>query len=259
VNNTYFYADGDHSSNDGCVDTCIVWDRINFYGIPKDFTEKQLQRIDEGDYKNATKLGTISGCLILCKEILEQGEDPLEVCDDANGDLEYTISALSDVHGPLNVDDGDPFQDVYYIHEFIMESDFNQVDLKHKILNELPDMVLDLFHVRPSVLAFYPAPLEYESDKVKGERDLLLHQIAADKVDSVIGKASQNNISNDKNNISKFSDAYEFTDDEINIVMGRRNSGSTYPVEAKDKTEFDFYEANGFAEMDDSRLLYKLV
>jgi hypothetical protein len=41
--------------------------------------------------------------------------------------------------------------------------------------------------------------------------------------------------------------------------MRIRYSGSWYPKEAKDRKEYDFYEANGFEEAGDSWLLYKLI
>lgn len=56
-----------------------------------------------------------------------------------------------------------------------------------------------------------------------------------------------------------FGDAYQFTEDELNMVMGRRHSESSYPEKAKDRKEYEFYEANGFEEIGDSRLLYKYI
>jgi len=41
--------------------------------------------------------------------------------------------------------------------------------------------------------------------------------------------------------------------------MVRRHSGSSYPEEAKNKDEYAFFEANGFEEVGDSRLLYKCI
>ena len=34
------------------------------------------------------------------------------------------------------------------------------------------------------------------------------------------------------------------------LKMGRRNSGSSYPEEAKDKKEYIFYESRGFKKLE---------
>jgi len=80
--------------------------------------------IYEADYGDAVKIGELFGCLILCRQIIDENEDPLIICDDIDGDLEYTISALSDHDGPQNPEEGDPYQDVYYIHDFKMKEGY---------------------------------------------------------------------------------------------------------------------------------------
>lgn len=258
--NIMFDMDGDPEDNYDCVDTCIVWSGITFYGIPFGLSEKQLDNIYNGDYRAAVKIGKIFGCLILCKQMIDKSNDPLETCDDSNGNLEYTISALSDESGPLNWESGDPAQDVYYIHELKMEPEYDYAPLKSKILKELPYLILSFFHAAPNIIAFYPSPMEYTPDPLQEEREQLLRGIAADKIDSSLGKITGEKSDNEINgNIVKFSDAYKFSEDEIKFVMGRRYSGSSYPEDAKNKDEYSFYEANGFEEMGDSRLLYKCL
>jgi hypothetical protein len=258
--NILFRMDSDYEDNYDCVDTCIIWNTINFYGVPFNLSDDQLNDIYSGDYKNAVKIGEIFGCLILCKQMIKEGYDPLEVCDDSNGDLEYTISALSDEGEPLNEDDGDSEQDVYYIHEFKMVKEYDDAPLKSRILEELPGLILSLLHDAPDILAFYPEPLEYEPDKSQEERHEVLRNIAADKIDSAFGgMIGEKKTGKDSENVVKFADAYQFSEDELNYIMGRRNPGSSYPEQAKDQKEFAFYEANGFEEIGNSRLLYKEV
>lgn len=257
--NHIFQLDSDHSNYD-CVDTCVIWDRIIFYGIPFDLSEDQMYRIYEGDYSNANKIGEILGCLILCKQILNVGDDPLDICDAVDGDLEYTISALSDKDGPLNIESGEPYQDVYYIHGLKMEASYDDVALKSRIINELPGLILSLFHVAPDLLAYYPMPLEFTPNPEQEARYQALQNIAKQKMESAFNvlnkKVSQKK--GDKK-ILRFGDAYQLSEDELNMVMRRRHSGSSYPEDAKDKREFDFYKGNGFEEAGDSRLLYKRV
>lgn len=257
--NHMFRMDDDYDDYD-CHDTCVVWNRMTFYGVPFDISDEHMNRIHEGDYTDAVKIGELMGCLIFCKQILAEGEDPLEICDDVDVDLEYTISALSDEGGPLNMESGDPEQDVYYIHELKMEPGYDDALLKSKIINELPGLILTFFHVNPDLLAFYPAPLEYAPDPNVEVRYQVLQNIAAQKVDSAIGAIIGDPSKKlEPNNIVKFGDAYQFTKDELNLVMRRRHSGSSYPAEAKDREEYAFYEANGFEEVGNSRLLYKYV
>jgi hypothetical protein len=160
-----------------------------------------------------------------------------------------------------------PDQDVYYIHEFQMESDYNDKLLKHRILDELPNVSLELFHVRPDILAYYSEPImsRIKPNPELNERKEIIKEIMNEKLDTV--REKMNGIFNsgeipksDSNagNIVKFADSYQFTEDEENVAMDRPYSG-TYPAEAKNQAVFEFYEANGFVEMGNSRLLYKCV
>ena len=94
---------------------------IDFFGIPFGLSETDEDDIADGDYSKAVKVATVFGWMILCRDMIYNEYDPLEVCDDENGDLEYTISALQDEGGPLNDNSGDSTQNVFYIHEIDMD------------------------------------------------------------------------------------------------------------------------------------------
>ena len=234
-----------------CHDTCIVWNKIEFFGVESNISEEKLDAIDSGNYTNATKVGTISGCLILCKQIIAEGKEPLEICDDIDEALEYTLSALTDDGEPLNLY---PEQNVYYMHEFNLEHDCNDLQLRTAILDNLPGVVLKLLHVAPDIIAFYPKPLECECDAGEEDRYQTLQSIAVQKMDAFCSNKEKN-----ETNIIQFGELYQFSEDEMNMIMRRRYSGSSYPEEAKNMQEFDFYEMNGFQEAGNSRLLYKLI
>lgn len=255
-NSIIFDIDDDYNYNYDCVDTCLIWNCINFYGIPFGLSDNQIEGIYDGDYQEVVKIGKMRGCLILCKQMIEEGWDPLEVCDESSGDLEYTISALSDEDGPLNMETGDPEQNVFYIHELQIEAEYDDELLKGRIIDELPGLIFSFLHVAPDILAFYPAPLEYTPDPVVEERYQILQDIAAQKIDSVIDSISKKQHGS---NVFQFADAYRFSEDELKFVTRRRYSGSSYPDEAKDLKEYSFYQANGFEEAGNSRLLYKFV
>jgi hypothetical protein len=50
-------------------------------------------------------------------------------------------------------------------HKFEMVPDYNDIKLKSKIINELPNLIFTFLHVKLELLAFYPAPLEYSPDE----------------------------------------------------------------------------------------------
>lgn len=106
------------------------------------FEEKEviLEQCDEGIYDDAVKIGHISGCLILCKQMIDEGYPPWDLCDNANGDLGYAISALSADGQPLSEKEN-PYQDLFYIHAFHMEHEYNKAALKSRILIELPRLL----------------------------------------------------------------------------------------------------------------------
>ena len=259
-NSLIFDLEDDYNVNYDCVDTCLIWNHITFYGIPFGLSDDQMGRIYDGDYRDVVKIGKLHGCLILCKQMIEEGYDPLEVCDDSDGDLEYTISALSDEDGPLNMETGDLEQNVFYIHELQMELGYDDALLKGRVLDELPGLILSFLHIAPDILAFYPAPLEYTPDPAKEERYQILQSIAAQKIDSAIGPIiGEQPTEQPGGNVLKFADAYRFSEDELKFVTRRRYSGSSYPDEAKDLKEYAFYQENGFKEAGNSRLLYKFA
>ena len=176
--------DIDDSYGYDCHDTCIIQSNITFYGVPFDLTENQMDMVYEGYYDDVVKIGDIFGCLILCKQIFDEGYNPWLICDDENGDLEYTISALSDKYGPLNIERGDPYQDIYYIHEFKMLPNYDNEFLKGRIIEELPGLILKFLHVAPDIIAYYPAPMEYEPDPDRESRHSALRAIVAQRLDT---------------------------------------------------------------------------
>ena len=47
--------------------------------------------------------------------------------------------------------------------------------------------------------------------------------------------------------------------EQVNYLLGRRNADDFYPQSAKNKSLWDRYEKAGFAEIGNSRMLYKNV
>lgn len=254
------HLENDHYNDYDCVDTCIIWTSIPFYGIPFSLeNDDKMERVYRHDYRGLTKIGTLAGCLILCEQIIVEGYDPLEVCDASSADLEHVISALSDIEGPLNEETGDPYRNVFYIHELEMESGWDDAELKAKIIKQLPWLILSFHHVMPDILAFYPAPLAHAPNTAEEERYKILQQIAAQKIERALTPEAKKPLGKGEDNLLSFAEFYQFNEDDMKFVTRRRYSGSTYPETAKDLQEYIFYEANGFEELGDSRLLFKVV
>lgn len=202
--------------------------------------------------EKATKVASVFGWMILCRDIIYNEYQPLEICDDENGDLEYAISALQDVGGPLTDDSGDSTQNVFYIHEIEMEA---------RIINELPYLLRNFLHVEPEIPAYYPSPMESDWEAENAERDFALRAYAMNQVARHLDAIGLNtNVAdNHGKKVVQFTGDYHFSEDEIKMVMGRRNSGSGYPENLKNRDEWDLFERAGFEEADNSRLLYKLL
>lgn len=252
VNNCFFNTEEDYLNEfDDCADNCVIWNHINFYGAPYGTSDSKFERMEEGNFSDTIKIGEIIGFVILCKQIVKEGFDPVEICDDVNQDLEYTLSAMSDKQGPFNTEE---YQDIYYIHDFKMENEYNNAKFKNQIITQLPKIVFQLFHIEPSFLTFYPLPLKYTPDPKEEAKYDFLQKVAAQKVDLALGYNE-----NQDEKFIKFANEYQFSDDELKMIMRRRVHGSSYPQKAKDKKEFDFYISNGFKEVGNSRLLCKEV
>ncbi|MGE5391281.1 MAG: hypothetical protein ACM3PE_09495 [Deltaproteobacteria bacterium] len=212
-----------------CHNTCVVWNHITFYGVPFDLMDERMERIYQGDYHDAVKIGELWGCLLLCRQLLDDGEDPLAVCADIDADLGYAISALSDEEdGPLSLDNGDPCLDVYYIRELMMEAGYDDTLLKSRIIAELPGLILTFCHVAPDILAFYPAPPERSEEEPRPVPGLSI------VYDPIFGQQ----VKADKNG-----------EGEV----------SGLPLSARPEGGYELYEMNGFREVTDTGVFFKYV
>jgi GNAT superfamily N-acetyltransferase len=223
----------------------IYW---TFWGITGNDNDGNMEVIDEAiendDFSSCARIGSLSGHLIMCEQLIANKYDPLFVCDDYSADLEYVMSALTEDGCPLSEEGGKPRQNVLYIHELEIEENLQNQGLGSRIIQELPYICRDLLHVAPKILAYFPSPTNRDWKK-DDKRAFALRSMAVNRI----------------NNQAKYPNLvtpnYSFTEDEINIIMGRRNSDSTYPEELKNTRLISFYQRNGFQEVADSRLYYQ--
>ncbi|ATW28201.1 helix-turn-helix domain-containing protein [Candidatus Formimonas warabiya] len=233
--------------------TYLVPVHWTFWGVPHDADDIFYDALDNGNYADCTKIGVLSGQLILCKQMIANGYDPLTVCDDESADLEYVMSALVDQGGPLNEWTGEPLLDIFYIHELTIEESLQRQGLGSRILQELPCLCRELLHVVPDILTYYPAPTE-RNWHTESEREVALRNIAVERVAKAI--TPDHNVNQNTSNTISFADKYRFSDDETKMIMGCRHSGSSYPEVLKNIRLIAFYQKNGFQELGDTRLLY---
>jgi len=236
-----FDVHGDGRAYD-CHNTCIVWKRVTFFGLPFDLQDDRMAPIYEGDYREAVKIAEMLGCLILCQQLEDDGEDPLVICDDIDEELGYVISALSDEEdGPLSLENGDPYQNVYYIHELAMEEGYGDQHLAARIINELPGLVLTFCHVVPDILAFYPA----SADLVPDGEDEAIEQEGPGPVPRTT--IEYHPIFGQQLRMDKRDGA------DIRPAGTSDFAGSAYSI------DYEVFEKVGFKEMGDSGVLYKYV
>lgn len=244
-------------------DTCVLQSQIDFFGVDEDADEDFYEKIYVDDRSDLTKIGSVNGTLILYKEIEALGEDPLAICDDLDGDLEFTISALREKKGPLSIKKDSANNNVFYIRDFVMMEEFaHDQKLKSKILQQLPEVIFALLHARPGILAYIPEmPRSPEQIKRDEERARAFELVDINAEDYIPFSNPYDFISDehseDRQNPFDFGRVTRYSEDEINEMMGRRTDKVPYPEELKNREEFDFFEANGFMEAGETRLLYK--
>lgn len=127
----------------------ILWELYDLSSATER-NENICQKHDSAD----GKIGTVSGHLILTRQIMQDGCDPVAICDDISEDLRYVMSVMSGPSGPLYQGIASSVENVLYIHEIKMESNYETPELKSRIVRELPWLCLRFLHIRPEIIAY---------------------------------------------------------------------------------------------------------
>ena len=130
---------------------------LEFFGVAADDECAVYEAMDSGDYNNCTKIGSLWGHFIACHQMFLDGYDIFTVCDDESADLANVVSMLSEVGGPLSEDEWDPAQDIFYIHEFVIEESLRQQGIGTRLLQELPFIIKRFLNLTPHIFAYYVA------------------------------------------------------------------------------------------------------
>jgi|GEM_PF-2363573 len=266
----YLTVDADGTDFDE-VDTYIVSCSLNIYGLPffddeeecpdeelEDRMCKIYERVGAGDYSDLVKAGELYGSLILYEQMQNDGYDPYTLCDDCSVDLEYVMATLQKEGAPLSSSSEEWYRSIFYIHELEIYEDFRGNGYGSSILNALPELIFRFYHVKPDILAYYPSPTGTWITKEQREEELRVSRIIIDRAFSRFApNAGKQNENNDGKKVLPFPDIFQTTEDDVNKLLGRKNSSSIYPEHLKNLRLIHFYEMNGFQEIDGERLWWK--
>lgn len=210
---------------------------FQIYGIPESLCEKDADSA-LFDKNVAVSLGTISGRFVLGREIDRTNEDLLYVCDAADQELEFAVSALLEYDGPLNC--------ISLLNHFhIYELKITDKSVFSEIIESLPDILLTHCHVYPDIISIFPAPLSHdESIYDKINRDMATIAYA-----DTMKRIQNGHDDSDKPQLT-------LSEEQMNIMLGRRNEGYTYPEQYKNREIWDLLKASGFIEWRNTRVLF---
>ena len=243
------YATADYSSRyyfelGSDVDDYFCTNFIQLYGVPETLSEDDEDEIYGGDVGKSVYIGKMLGTLILGCQLTQDGYDFRIACDDISGDLEFVASSL--IGSGLIRSEFDLLNDIYYIDDLEMDPDYDDTELKLKILEKLPEIVFKMYHVRPSMLTYYPMPLENVDTNTEEPKHDVSVTVDPAVIDMAVHKSDK---------IMRM----KITDDELDNILRNDKEPFSYPTAVKDPRLWDLFENDGFEEAGQTRLLYKIV
>ncbi|MBQ5558805.1 MAG: hypothetical protein IIT46_03365 [Lachnospiraceae bacterium] len=232
----------------------IKYYSIGIFGIPHGLSEEEEDNIFS-DPEKAVRIGTIEGYLILGEEIERRGYNLYDMCDEINADLEYVISALCESGGVMQAHNITRPLNIFYIHEVEFENEEFRDMMLTDILIELPDIMFSHTNILPEMMIYYPRPLPYDTRLMDIQK-----AIASETVSQVLALNAKLEAIQEDPTIDSDYDNEEphlaLSQDQINMVMGKRVEGDSYPESAKDLPLWGYYELAGFSEWKNTRVLY---
>ena len=209
----------------------IKYYSIGIFGIPHGLSEEEEDRMFS-DPDKAVHIGTIEGYLILSEEIERRGYNLYDMCDEINADLEYVISALCESGGVMQAHDIHRPLNIFYIHEVEFENEEFRDMLLTDILINLPDIMFSHTNILPEMMIYYPRPLPYDTRMKEIQNAIAVEtstQLRA-RVEKLKAMEEDPTIDSDYDDEPQLA----LSKDQINILMGKRVEGDSYPEAAKD-------------------------
>ena len=220
---------------------------IKLYGVPDTWDDEKIEEAIECE-DTAIPLGSLSGYLVLGQALCLIGADLLDYCDNAGERLENVASALMEGDGPLNED-----SNLFHITDLDLTEAVN-AEAVRKLLIELPDIIFTHMHVMPNIISVSPAPLPHEKSKLEQVQEGLAeiaYRETSRRLDAQIF-GSDYDADPDEPQL-------EISPEQLNMVMGRRNEGNSYPEQYIDRKAWQPFLDAGYAEWRKARVLYKEV
>ena len=169
----------------------IEWSVFSVYGILE--ANEDEETMFEDDFSSATQIGTIFGCHIPRSLIINLGDDPYDVCDSINADLEAMCSVIKEFEDDLfGLED-----DIYYIHEIELLPEYQGKGYEKIILLQLPAIIVKMLRIFPSLLMYYPSPThEDEQERDLEAEAILTHRLSynLEKMFNILNDEESDNI-----------------------------------------------------------------
>lgn len=150
---------------DGDVDNYVIpilWELYNL-----DLIKARNEDVYPNQDIGGEKIGTVFGQLILTSQIIQDGWDPVAICDDVSEDLRYVMSVMTAPSGLLYHCSALSDENVLYIHEIKMEPDHETPELKSRVIRELPWLCMKFMHIRPGIITYWISDLISEANQKK--------------------------------------------------------------------------------------------
>lgn len=211
-----------------------------------DEVQETLNLVEAGQ---VDEICEISGMLIFGKDMVQEGYSPYSVCDDYSVDLEFVYSILKEYDLEKN---GGETNNIFYIED-ISWSDNVDLSVKRQVIKQLKGFMINIYSFLPNVICFYTAPTEeYRKEKVLSEQR---NRLMAKKFETIMNDEDAHLNSN----VIDLHKHIGFSEEEINERLGRRNSGESYPEEFINKVEYEEFCDMDFEEIENSRLMFRMV
>lgn len=146
----------------------IVHLLVNYY-LKEDSSELMMSVY--GEKEGVTKVGALSGSLILGRQMFEDGADFWQCCDDCSGDLEVMASDIL-AAGLLMSSEG-RYRNVLYIDSIELSSRMIEGRGIGIVFDTIPQVIFEEYNVKPDLLCYLIATSKeyYDWAEEKAELD----------------------------------------------------------------------------------------
>lgn len=224
---------------------------LNIYGVPVILDEALEEAYHGGDTSKFNNIGRLTGYYIPFEEILEEGEDPVDVCDAASADLEFVASIIQDYY---EENESMMFSaSLFYIDELEIDEQYRNNGFGSKVLQELPCLLNYHKGIEIDDIAYYPVPTRCSEKILTPYEEALMKQTAYKMNEYYGGESAAFQMS--KNKIISLPRNY--SKEGINEMIESEKNTPSYPEKYKNNDLFSFYEKNGYKEFNQTRLLIK--